>query len=87
MCISYDIKHGQLTVDQSQYLCKVLMRFGMDESNAVTTPLPEKLVLLAATNMEAEEARNFPYLKAIGSLMYTMTGTCPNIAYEALDKV
>src|SRR5258708_39825540 len=81
MQVRYDLERGQITVDQSQYLQKVLAQFGMHESNAVSTPLPGKLVLCAATDTEVEEVWEFPYLETIGSLMYAMMGTCPDIAY------
>src|SRR6266436_917544 len=43
--------------------------------------LPEKTVLRAATNDEVREARSYPYLQVIGSVMYAMLGTRPDIAY------
>ena len=81
MCVRYNLERGQISVDQSLYLQKVLAHFGMHESNAVSTPLPEKLALTAATDAEVEAVRDFPYLEAFGSLMYAMTGTHPDIAY------
>ena len=81
MHVTYDLEQGWLTVDQSQYLQKVLAKFGMLESNATSTPLPEKLILEAVMDAEVEEVQDFLYLEAIGSLMYMMTGTQPDIAY------
>jgi hypothetical protein len=46
-----------------------------------STPLPEKIILGPATDAEVNATCNFLYLKVIGSMMYAMTGTCPDIAY------
>src|SRR5258708_2097751 len=55
--------------------------FGMADCKPVVTPLPEKLVLTSATDDKVLEAHSFPYLQAIGSVMYAMLGMRPDIAY------
>ena len=81
MRVIYDLGSGRLSVDQSQYLTAVLIKFGMLDCNPTSTPLPEGISMLPATNAEADAAHGFPYLEVIGSLMYAMMGTRPDIAY------
>ena len=69
------------SLTQSQYIQKVLQRFGMADCKPVATPLPEKAILQAASDDEVEAAWNHPYLQVIGSVMYAMLGTRPDIAY------
>ena len=53
----------------------------MADCKPAPTPLPEKMVLHAPTDDEVCEARSYPYLQVIGSVMYAMLGTRPDIAY------
>jgi len=75
MRVTYDFGIGRLSVDQSQYVTTVLTKLGMLDSNATSTPLPEGISLLPATDEEVKAAQGFPYLETIGSLMYAMMGT------------
>ena len=81
MQVQVDTERGTISIDQSQYIRKVLQRFGMADCKPVATPLPEKAILQAASDDEVEAARNYPYLQVIGSVMYAMLGTRPDIAY------
>jgi len=69
-----------LHLSQEQYVRAVLARFGMDACKPAKSPLPTKCVL--TKRMEGEVAVNpQQYLKAIGSLMYAMLGTRPDLAF------
>jgi hypothetical protein len=81
MRVIYDLGSGRLSIDQSQHLTAVLIKFGMLDSNPTSTPLPEGISMLPATDVEADAAQGFPYLEVISSLMYAMMGTRPDIAY------
>src|SRR5258708_19314159 len=81
MCVTNDPSSGQVSLDQSKYMRKVVEKFGMADCKPAPTPLPEKTVLRAATDDEVREARSYPYLQVIGSVMYAMLGTRPDIAY------
>ena len=81
MRVIYDLSAGRISIDQSQYVASILTKFGMLDSNPTSTPLPEGISMLPATEAEANAAQGFPYLEAIGSLMYAMMGTRPDIAY------
>ena len=72
---------GRISLDQTQYILKVVEKFGMADCKPAPTPLPEKAVLRAATDNEAREASSYPYLQVIGSVMYAMLGTRPDITY------
>lgn len=76
---------GTLVLSQSDYLAKVLKTFGMDDCKAVSTPLGSQFKLQATPKgLELEEARemeDIPYSSAVGSLMYAMVGSRPDLAY------
>jgi hypothetical protein len=59
---------------------EIIYRFGMDESSAVTTPVAMGTRLEATVDTD-EDFDSRIYQSAIGSLMYAMLGTRPDIAY------
>jgi hypothetical protein len=67
-----------LTISQEQYVENILKRHQMDKCNPVNTPMAANLQLpvLAAPEVDVTE-----YQKCIGSLMYLMVCTRPDIAY------
>jgi Reverse transcriptase (RNA-dependent DNA polymerase) len=69
-----------ITIDQVNYLKKVLERFQMTNAKATQTPLPSNWDLKENKGkaMAAEVTR---YQSIIGSLLYLMIGTCPDISY------
>src|SRR5258708_21154438 len=81
MHVTNDPSSGHISLDQTQYILKVVEKFGMADCKPAPTPLPEKTVLRAASDDDAHEARSYPYLQVIGSVMYAMLGTRPDIAY------
>ena len=64
---------------------KVLHRFKMDGAKSVNTPLAKHFKLTKEQSPKTEEERNYmnavPYASAIGSLMYAMVCTRPDIAH------
>lgn len=80
-----DRKHGVITIDQSQYIKKVLERFGMHDSNPAASPLDHNQRLsneMSPKNQqECEAMRNIPYQEAIGSIMYAAQLTRPDISF------
>lgn len=74
---------GTLKIHQASYVRKILERFNMAECRAIATPSD---VALKLKKSEVAEQLDVPYMEAVGSLMYAMTGTRPDIAY-AVGKV
>ncbi|KAK8931081.1 hypothetical protein KSP39_PZI016518 [Platanthera zijinensis] len=75
-----------LWLSQERYIRKVLQRFSMDQAKKVSTPLATHLKLTAdqcpSTPEEKEAMQKVPYASAVGSLMYAMVCTRPDIAHD-----
>ena len=85
MEIHRDLKAGKLWLTQSKYTEKVLARFNMASAKVVTTPLAPHFRLSAAASptdaVEKGLMSKIPYESAVGSIMYLMVCTRPDIAY------
>ena len=75
--IERNIRSGTLRLSQVKYANAVLSRFGMASAKPSRTPMETKLNL----EMDSKPAPDVPYREAIGSLMYLMVGTRPDIAF------
>jgi hypothetical protein len=73
-------KDDKLSLDQINYLDKIIDRFGMVNSKPTRTPLPEGYQPLANTG-PADSALQSQFQQVIGSLLYIMLGTRPDIAF------
>ena len=73
-----------LALSQESYIDKVLARFNMTNSKPMSSPLaPDCNVseaMCPSTPQEKEDMKKVPYLNAIGSLMYAMLCTRPDIS-------
>jgi hypothetical protein len=73
-----------LALSQSTYLDKVLKRFKMQNSKKGDLPVVKGVSLSVtqspATGMEKSVMSSIPYASAIGSIMYAMLSTRPNVA-------
>ena len=79
--ITRDHAKRSLTIDQETYAKSILARFGMQDCNPVVTPLNPGVKLLKEENEDNEMERRTTYLQQIiGSLMYLMLGTRPDLA-------
>lgn len=78
-------KAGTLKLSQEVYLKKVLSTFNMSDCKEVSTPLGTQFRLKSLdekeTLIEAPFMANVPYASAVGSLMYAMVGSRPDIAH------
>nr|CAN76388.1 hypothetical protein VITISV_037906 [Vitis vinifera] len=85
MRIIRDKANGTLKLSQSEYVKKVLSRFNMNEAKLMSTPLGSHFKLSKEQSLKIEEERDHmskvPYASAIGSLMYVMVCTRPDIAH------
>jgi hypothetical protein len=78
MRIQYE--NGKIKLDQVNYLAKILKRFGMTDAKLAKTPLP------TGYKPEPFQGTSTPQLQSqyqslIGSLLYIMLGTRPDIAF------
>ncbi|CAB0003770.1 unnamed protein product, partial [Nesidiocoris tenuis] len=73
-------QEGQISVKQTAYTRKLLERFGMADCRPVGTPMLKDRSQLTKEE-EKEDVKNFPYRQIVGSLMYLMVGTRPDISY------
>lgn len=80
MRITRDRKNHLLTLDQNQYIDKVLKRFKMDESHPNSTP---EITTKLQKTQENEETNNenIPYQEAVGSLIYASISTRLDITH------
>ena len=88
-CLGLQIEHmhNGIFVHQSNYTEKILKRFNMDKANPLSTPM-----VVRSLNIETDPFRpceeneeildsEFPYLSAIGALMYLANCTRPDISF------
>ncbi|KAJ9557526.1 hypothetical protein OSB04_012140 [Centaurea solstitialis] len=73
-------------LSQSTYIDKILKRFRMDESKKGFIPMQHGIVLSKAqcpvSSEDQDKMKLIPYASAIGSIMYAMLCTRPDIAYS-----
>jgi ATP-binding cassette subfamily B (MDR/TAP) protein 1 len=73
-----------LALSQSTYLDKVLKRFRIENSKKGDLPVVKGISLSVtqspATGMEKSVMSSIPYASAIGSIMYAMLSTRPDVA-------
>jgi transposase InsO family protein len=84
MQIHRDRSKRKIWLSQKNYLNKILRRFNMQDCKPISTPLPVnfKLSSSMSPSNEAErmEMSRVPYASAVGSLMFAMICTRPDIA-------
>ena len=79
------MKNHNLTLSQGEYIENVLERFRLQNAKPVSTPLASHFKLTKEmcpkTQEEIESMSRVPYSSVVGSLMYAMVCTRPNIAH------
>ena len=85
MRIIRDKANGTLKLSQAEYVKKILNRFNMNEGKPVSTPLGSHFRLSKEKSPKTKEERDHmskvSYALAIGSLIYAMVCTRPDIAH------
>ena len=85
MQIIRDRKNEKIWLSQQRYIEKVLEKFIMDKSKPVGTPLANHFTLSSeqcpVSEKEKAEMEKIPYASAVGSLMYAMVCTRPDITH------
>ena len=86
-CLGMSINRcgADIEVEQSKYIGDILRRFHMEDCNPISTPCEPGLRLTKDMSPQSEEERDrmahVPYKSAVGSLMYAMVATRPDIAF------
>ena len=85
MKIKRDEENKKIWLNQRKYVELILQRFNMQECKPVKMPILVSVNVSAnqcpKTHEEEEEKSPIPYASAIGSLMYAMVCTRPDIAH------
>ncbi|KAJ9566645.1 hypothetical protein OSB04_002611 [Centaurea solstitialis] len=73
-------------LSQSTYIDKILKKFRMDESKKGFIPMQHGIMLSKTQcpvfSQDQDKMKSVPYASAIGSIMYAMLCTRPNVAYS-----
>ena len=76
---------GKVYLSQKGYIDKVLRRFNMHNAKPVSTPLAAHFKLSSAlcpkSDADIEYMSRVPYSSAVGSLMYAMVFSRPDLSY------
>jgi hypothetical protein len=85
MEITRDRKSGLLFLSQHGYIQKVLHCFNMHDSKPVSTPIAPHFKLSSSqspsTDSEFEYMSKFPYSSVVGTLMYDIVCSRPDLSY------
>ena len=85
MQIHCDRNAKKLWLSQEKYVEGLLARFNIKDAKVVNMPLASHFELSKrlchTTDEEKEWITLVPYSSVVGSLMYAMVCTCPDIAY------
>ncbi|KAL6327669.1 hypothetical protein AAG906_022232 [Vitis piasezkii] len=85
MEIERDRSKRVLRLSQKSYISKVLSKFEMNNVKTVSTPLGQHFRLSITQAPKTHEEKRFmeriPYASMVGSVMYTMVCSRPNLAY------
>ncbi|KAL0298359.1 UNVERIFIED_CONTAM: Retrovirus-related Pol polyprotein from transposon TNT 1-94 [Sesamum radiatum] len=85
MTIERDRKNFTIFLNQKSYVKSVLEKFSMTNSKSASVPLAAHFQLCKdqspKTDSEKAKMEKIPYSNAIGSVMYLMVSTRPDIAY------
>ena len=80
-----DRSKRMLGLSQAKYIDTVLKRFSMDNSKGGMIPSNNGIELSKEmspkTDLERERMKKIPYASTVGSIMYSMICTRPNVAY------
>ena len=80
-----DRSNKLLDLPQSTYIDKTLKKFSMDQSKKGYLPMSHGIYLskdiCLKTDVEVHNMQNVPYASAVGSIMYAMMCTRPDVSY------
>ncbi|GKA93348.1 retrotransposon protein, putative, ty1-copia subclass [Tanacetum coccineum] len=80
-----DMSNRLIGLGQNAYMDKILKRYRMDNSKCGHIPMQERLDLNktqgASTPKEVKRMQNVPYASAVGSIIYAVRCTRPDVAF------
>lgn len=80
--VTRDKTRGIVKLNQSQYISKLLERFGMTNCKSVSTPMPVNTKLEKSNDVDnCLQDEVYQYRQLIGSLMYLAVCTRPDISF------
>jgi transposase InsO family protein len=80
--ITRDRANRTMMINQTDYICGVVERFGMTDANPVYTPLPAGVEAhLVKFEDQASTSEIKKYQQLIGSLLYAQIGSRPDISF------
>ena len=79
--LTQDRTKGTLTISQTKYIESIFEKKKMEDVNLVSTPLDPNVKLEAFEPLNDTPTINGSYTLLMGSLMYAIIGTWPDIAY------
>ena len=81
MTVTRDCKNRILRLGQRAYLEKILVDHQMMDCKPVPTPIESQHLTVAAVDYQPDKHFHTRYQSAVGSLMYAMLGTRPDLAF------
>lgn len=85
MKVTLDREKKIIHVDQSKYINEMLLHFGMGDCHPISTPLDSNQKvsgeMCPEDEAEKQEMAKYPYREAIGSLLYLVQVTRPDINF------
>ena len=84
--ITRDRKNRTFAIDQSHYIEKMIERYELKTATPKKTPLATSLKLVASESPTTDPALQRRYQSIVGSLMYAMLGSRPDICF-AVNKL
>ena len=79
--ITRDRSKRRLSIDQRHYICTILERFNLTSARPTFTPLAAGTKLVANQGQDSDADLRKRYQSIVGSLMYAMLGTRPDICF------
>ena len=80
LCMHIHRLNGLITIDQSNYINKVLQCFRMQDAKSTLMPLPQGYIP-TPNDQPVDETVQHKFQQVIGSLLYLMLGTHPDISF------
>jgi hypothetical protein len=84
--ITRNMETGTLALSQQSYIQQCLQKFSMTDCHGAATPMETNVHILSIPGptdaTEILDMKRYPYQCLIGSLMYAMLGTRPDIAFS-----